>query len=570
MNRLSPIYTEPTECQDCYKCIRHCPVKAITVEQNSAKIMDEYCILCGKCVEICPVGAKKIRDDLGRAIQLIKKKKTVAVSLAPSWTADFEKLHQSKIIKAINELGVKIVSETALGAQIVSEKYADLLEEKRKGVFISSACPSINRFINKEFPQYKENLTPFLSPAQSHAKFLRETYGDDIGVIFISPCIAKKQEAFEYPDLIDVSITFKDFRAWFAMAEINPYKIEVDEDITFLPEEAEEGGLFPVEGGTLKCILANRKINNARLLSFSGMFDIKDFLQNLHEIPEDELVLCELLSCEGGCINGPEMSSPKGIGKKMIDVLANVKQHSKEKHYEIDVDSKPMKPVPKEKNVSQHAIYTELKKIGKTSKYDELNCGGCGYNTCRDFAKAMILKRAEPSMCVSYMRKLAMSKANALLRKMPAGVIIVNKHLKILESNKKFAELIGGDVPTVFDANPGLNGAYLQRLVPFSNLFEKMFRDKKDEITREIKHNNRFIRVNLFKIESERIVGGIIQDITNPHVRRDHIINKTRSVIKKNLETVQQIAFLLGENASESEILLHQIIDSFSENDTEE
>ncbi|HPF08397.1 MAG TPA: [Fe-Fe] hydrogenase large subunit C-terminal domain-containing protein, partial [Candidatus Cloacimonadota bacterium] len=190
-----PIYTEKTECQDCYKCVRECPVKAIRVIEGSAQVMSDACILCGRCTEVCPVGAKKIRDDLGEAIELLKRKERVYVSLAPTFRTEFNGLDSNKLVAALNSLGFAGVSETALGAQEVSASCAQLLAEGSNPLLISSACPSVVHLIEQYYPHLVPQISPVDSPLQAHCKMLKKAFGDDIGIVFIGPCVAKKNEA---------------------------------------------------------------------------------------------------------------------------------------------------------------------------------------------------------------------------------------------------------------------------------------------------------------------------------------------------------------------------------------
>lgn len=564
MDKLKAVYTEKTQCQDCYKCVRHCPVKAIKVENGSAIVEPDKCIYCGNCVLVCPVGAKKIRDDLDRAKQLLKRKQKVIVSLAPSYVSEFSQTSPYKIISALKKLGFWGVSETALGAQIVSKVCADKLKTEDGPLFISSACPVICDFIVKYYPELTNAITNVSSPVIAHAKYLKKVYGDDIGIVFISPCIAKKNEIEEYDGLIDVALTFPEIQQWLAQAGINPKYIVGDESNDFIPEKASDGALYPMDGGMLKTIQNQGGFDDVLFMSMSGRQHILNTLDGLQQMPKNKKVFLEILACPGGCINGPTSLHNSQTVLKRLSIFDYTKNEKAEKIDEINIEHEfKANPVNiTEPSISE--ITSALKRIGKTSRHDELNCGGCGYSTCRDFIVALLNNRAETSMCVSYMRKLAMNKANALIQAMPSGVVIVDENLMVIESNKKFAELIGGDLPYIYEANPGLKGAYLQRILPFAKHFEALINSKADLIEKEIYYQEKIIKLLVFVIEKHRIVGGIMQDITQPTVQRDQIIKKAKQVIKTNLTTVQQIAFLLGENAAESEVLLNSIIESFS------
>ena len=195
MNAQTPIYTERTECQDCFKCIRECPVKAIKVENVCAAVIPDLCIMCGHCVEICPNGAKHVRDDLKRARRLLQEKEEVYASLAPSFVSEFPDIPAAAVINAVKQLGFKGVSETALGAERVSLSAARMLQDRSARVIISTACPVVVNYIGKYFPQYVNCLMPHVSPVLAHCEMLRDIYGPSIGIIFFGPCIGKKGEA---------------------------------------------------------------------------------------------------------------------------------------------------------------------------------------------------------------------------------------------------------------------------------------------------------------------------------------------------------------------------------------
>jgi len=574
MDRLNPIYTERTQCQDCYKCVRHCPVKAIKVEKGSATVIVESCVLCGKCVEVCPVGAKRIRDDLSRARQLLRRKEKVFVSLAPSFITEFPGLEPEKLINAIRKLGFAGVSETALGAQEVSSACARLLEDGIKvpespRIFVSSACPVVVEYMRRHVPDQIQLITPLLSPVLAHCRLLRDRYGDQIGILFINPCVAKKSEADQHSDLLDLSITFEDLRNWFQAEGIDPYSRDAGQDDHFIPQDAQEGSLYPIDGGMISGILQGRSFPDVLFMSFSGHLAMIQALEGISDLPEGKRVFMEILACDGGCVNGPRSARKGSTAMKRVTVESFAKEGPGQAR-DLAVEaagSYQAEPFQRE-NYSPAEIQKALALVGKQDSLDELNCGGCGYFSCRDFARALLEGRAEPSMCVSYMRKLAMKKANALIKAIPSGVVIVDENLRVIECNERFARLIGNDALLVYDARRGLEGASMEKLVPFHNLFRQVMDGSGEVLIKDLRLEERVVRLSVFPIEAGRILGAILQDITQPAVRREHIVDKAREVIKKNLTTVQQIACLLGENAAESEVILNSIIESFSISDS--
>ncbi len=563
MNDQKPIYTEKTECQDCYKCVRGCPVKAIRVVSGSAQVIPEACILCGHCTEVCPVGAKKIRNDLGEAIRLLKSKKQVFVSLAPSYRTEFSGIDSAKLIAAILELGFFGVSETALGAQVVSAACADLLYREAGSIQISSACPSVIHLIEQYYPHLVKYITPVVSPLQAHSKLLKAEYGDEVGIVFIGPCVAKKNET---KDIFDVALTFSDLRRWFNLKSIDWNALPLGHG--FLPFSAAEGGLYPIDGGMIDGIKCCNPPQNTLFMSFSGVQDIVEALEELDSRHLDRPVFIETLACPGGCVNGPGVSKRGSTAQKRYRVQTETPPpEQRDLHAIPNISATYSSREIVQERHSKSEIAEALLKIGKKRGEDELNCGGCGYDSCRDFACALIEAKAEPAMCVSYLRKLAQNKAAALIKAMPSGVVIVDQHLQIVESNAPFISIIGGDAAIVSEADPDLEGAYLERLIPFHGLFADAIQDGTEVQIQDIRYNGKIIRLTLFSIQKHILLGGILQDITEPVIQREQIIEKAQEVMRKNLTTVQQIAFLLGENAADSEVLLSSIVQSFSNKD---
>ncbi|HCX60335.1 MAG TPA: hypothetical protein DG355_06695, partial [Candidatus Cloacimonas sp.] len=270
---------------------------------GSAQVMPEACILCGHCTEVCPVGAKKIRDDLSLAMQLLKDKKHVYVSLAPTFRTEFNGMNEAKLIGAIRSLGFAGVSETALGAQVVSSACAQLLREGDHSLMISSACPSVIHLIEQYYPQLVPFITPVSSPLQAHCKLLREEYGADIGIVFIGPCIAKKNES---TDSFDVALTFADLRRWFNMNVIDWDKVSLED--SFVPEAAAEGGLYPIDGGMIEGIKYYGVPEDTLFMCFSGVEEIMEAFDEIDTRGFDHPVFVETLACVGGCVNGPGVS----------------------------------------------------------------------------------------------------------------------------------------------------------------------------------------------------------------------------------------------------------------------
>lgn len=561
MARLNSIYTQERECQDCHKCIRECPVKAIRVQDGCARVVPELCIMCGNCVLACPNGAKQVRDDLPDAKALLKSGRKVIASLAPSFVAQFSEVGPAQLIHALRKLGFFAVSETALGAQQVSASVSSLMCSEPKQIWISSACPVVVDFIGKYHPECHPHIFSVLSPLLTHCRILRAHYGDDIAIVFIGPCIAKKKEAEQHPELLDAVLTFEDLDRWLNEEDIHLEDISPTPDDRFEPQDAEEGALYPIEGGMVPGAAASREMDSSHFMSFSGLANIEQALKGIPEWMPGHNIFFELTACAGSCVNGPKAARHKSVARRRYDIV----------HY-----AKPAATLPRElslridgqysANPVAHNEYSELqlqealRTVGKYSAEDELNCGGCGYDSCRDFAHALIARNAERMMCATYTRKLAQKKANALLQKMPSAVVIVDENLKIIECNSHFVHLFAADDQHAKD----LEGSALDAVIPFSYLFRRVLDSSEDIVGHDIRYQRSILNTTVFAIEPHSVLCGIFQDITKPVFQKEQIIERARSVIQKNLNTVQQIAYLLGENAADSEIILNSIVRSFS------
>jgi PAS domain-containing protein len=394
---------------------------------------------------------------------------------------------------------------------------------------------------------------------------LRGTYGDDIGVVFIGPCIAKKREADEREDLVDGALTFEELQEWFKEMDIHLGELELGPDDRFIPQEAHEGSLYPISGGMAAGIKSECDAG-VSFTSISGLRGIEKALAGLEGwIPKDN-VFVELLACPGGCINGPKARRINGTVRKRYEVIHYLKASG--------IVEKPLFPInellptslPEQPVFSEVQIHGALVSVGKNSPADERNCSGCGYESCRQFAGALLAGKAERTMCVTYMRQLAQKKTNALMSKMPSAAVILDDQLRIIDANKKFLAMLD-HVPTNEQQPDSLEGLYLGELipiVPFCHMFQRVLTTGQDILERDFRLRGTIVHVTIFTIDPHAVVGAILQDITTSRLKKEQIISRAEQVIQENLKTVQQIAFLLGENAAQSEITLNSIVESFA------
>jgi len=586
LKKKAPVHTVYEKCLDCYKCIRMCPVKAIKVVKGQAHIMYDRCICCGRCVNNCPTNAKRYRSDVETVKLLLTGNRNVVVSLAPSFVSDLPGWTSETIIAALKKLGFSAVSETALGADFLSAQIArDLMQGGDKPrLMISSACPAVVAFVKLYKPELAPFVSPHASPLLTHARFLHSHYGKETAVVFIGPCFAKKREADLYENDIDAALTFQELDEWLQKERITPESAAslVTPDCVFQPRRSAKGAFFPIEGGEITAFSAYLSKSasdasatgvsgqNLDTVYMSGINAVKRLLSNFEPESLDKPLFLELLACSGGCINGPGMS---GSLQRIIR-NTRLRRYAGTADDTLDDSTLSLSP-PVEANYplstlpntvySEQEITEALQLVGKSNLADRHNCGSCGYDTCRDLAVALLNGWAEKSMCASYMRHLASQTANGIMKSTPSGAVIVNKDLQIIDCNEPFARIMGEETEKLYADKPGLEGADLTKIAPFASHFKSVIEPNgPDQVQCDVREGKKIYHIKVFAIEKGETAAGIVDDITAPRVRIDKTVERARDVIKKNAAVTQQIAFLLGENAAESEAILNSIIESYT------
>ena len=549
-----------SNCKNCYKCIRHCPVKSIRFSGNQAHIIPDECVLCGQCFVVCPQNAKQIVDDTEKAQVLISSGEKVIASLAPSFIANFDGVGIAQMEKALKQLGFYAAEETAMGATQVKRGYEEMLKEHRKSVVISSCCHTVNLLIQKHFPEALPYLADVVTPMNAHGQDIKRRY-PGAKVVFIGPCLSKKDEADRYPGAVDCVLTFEECSRWFKSKGIT---LERAADRN--PES--RARLFPTTGGILKTM----DLDVAPDYTYIAIDGMDNCIAALRDVIDGKLKDCfiEMSACTGSCINGPVMekyhASPlqnyqqvtRYAGKQDFDVTAAPEDDMRRHHLYIGNNA----PMP-----GRSEIESILRQMGKTRPEDELNCGSCGYNTCREKAIAVYQGKADLSMCLPFLKDRAENFSDTIIGNTPNGIIVLNDNLEVQQINnaacrimnlRSPSEVLGEQVICIHDPKPFLDVLNTGRAIRNNLVYLAEYK--------------KYVEETILYDREYRVLMCIMRDVTLDQQDRDRKEQMARAtaetadkVVEKQMRVVQEIASLLGETAAETKIALTKLKESLSD-----
>lgn len=546
-----------SNCRNCYKCIRHCPVKAIRFSGNQAHIISNECILCGQCFVVCPQNAKQIVDETEKVRVLIQSGDPVYASIAPSFIANYQGIGINGLRKALKQLGFADAFETAVGATMVKAEYERLMADGTRDIVISSCCHSINLLIQKYFPAELPYLADVLSPMQAHcAEIKRQNPGAK--TVFIGPCVSKKDEA-SHCESVDAVLTFEELTEWLKAKNI---ALEPDMD----SDDNSRARFFPTTGGILKT-MAER----AEGYTYMAIDGVENCMAALKEIEKGGVHKCfiEMSACIGSCVGGPVME--KYHRSPIIDYAA-VSSYAGNSDFDVDQPEprdmrKYFDRIPLHDSAPSEADITEiLKRMGKYRPEDELNCGSCGYNTCREKAAAVYYGKAEISMCLPYLKDRAESFSDCIVNNTPNGLIVVNDALEVQQINDA-----ARDIMNIRYASDVLGEQVIRILdpAPFLKVLEsgKALRNSRTYLA----EYKKYVEQTIVYDATYHLLVCIMRDVTDEEAareRKDSISRQTveiaDKVVDRQMRIVQEIASLLGETAAETKIALTKLKESIT------
>lgn len=547
-----------SNCKNCYKCIRHCPVKSIRFSGNQAYIIGNECIMCGQCFVVCPQDAKQIVDETEKVRVLLQSGDPVIISLAPSFIANYEGVGIGAMREAVKKLGFFDVEETAIGATIVKNEYEKMLADGTRDILISSCCHSVNLLIQKYFPSVLPYLADIVSPMQAHCKDIKRRY-PNAKTVFVGPCVAKKDEAQYYEGIVDAVLTFDELTAWLKAENVT---LEEKED------EGDEGlaRFFPTTGGVLKTMT-----ETSPDYTYMAIDGTENCIAALKDISEGKIHRCfiEMSACVGSCVGGPVME--KFHRSPIKDYLA-VAHFAKEKDFEVvqpeEIEmQKNFTAIEKKlQPPTESEIREILRQMGKMKPSDELNCGSCGYDSCREKAIAIYQGKAEISMCLPYLKDKAESFSDTIVRNTPNGLIVLNEKLEVQQINKaalkimnlRFAsDILGDGVVRIMDTSDFVTVLNTGSRIEGKRVY--------------LAEYDKYVEETIVYDREFRLLICILRDVTEEETQREKKENISRQtveiadkVVDKQMRIVQEIASLLGETAAETKIALSKLKESIN------
>jgi iron only hydrogenase large subunit-like protein/uncharacterized Fe-S cluster-containing protein len=556
-----------SSCKNCYKCIRHCPVKSIRFENNQAHIVGEECILCGHCFVACPQNAKEIRNDTEAVQALLAGGSPVYASLAPSFTANYGGLGIDAMESALRQLGFAGAEETAVGAAIVKRQYDAMLKEESQDVIISSCCHSVNLLIQKYYPGASPMLAPALSPMLAHGMDIKRRH-PGARAVFIGPCIAKKDEAESCSALVDGTLTFAELSRWLEQENISLHGYRQAQAGTGAPKNKEDSKrgltrIFPTPGGILRSMAKE----NPRYAYFS-VDGIDNCIRSIEDLLRGKPEKCfiEMSACAGSCLGGPAMERKDPVR----DYIALSRSAGKEDFETApysggELERQFASPAVRRVRLGTEAIAEVLRKLGKTKPEHELNCGTCGYNTCREKAQAVLEGKATLTMCLPYLKERAESFSDTIITNTPNGIIVLNENLEVQQINAAACR--------IFNINPqDILGDQVVRILDPVPFIEVCRQEKNMHKQRTyLADYEKYIDQTVIYDKNYHIIIGIMRDITEDAKQKAakeefnrQTIEITNKVIEKQMRAVHEIASLLGETTAETKVALTKLKESLS------
>lgn len=553
-------------CKNCYKCIRYCPVKAIRYESGKAEIDPDKCIACGQCFVVCPKHVRNVDNDYAEVLERLGRGDKVNALLDSSYLAMFDE--PERFVAGLKKVGFSSVQEIASSTSVVTEEQMEYMENHRYLKYmITASCPSVYLYVCKYYPELVKYLIPIVSPVVALAKLVRLKEPDSYNV-YIGPCLSRRFES-QHSNLtcLDAAISFSEAAR---MMKVN--FIDFNDLPPLLPDvvSGSERKNYAMPGKTCERLIIKASSLNYSTVSIEGSDQITEFLNAIKDGILDR-TMADLAMCSGSCLDGPFMH---GANTNMFLSLQKLRKH-------VDYRKKTMGGEENDEVINwspvdfrfafhpmeiRNHVFTDkqikdvLLAMGKNSRADELNCGACGYNSCRDKAVAVLSGMAQIDMCMPYMKRKAESMTSAIFLAARNFIMIAGLDYRVIRINPA-AERV-----SKIAMKDAINMP-VSEFIP-QKYFEQVLETKTDIVGEKI-HLPKFDYTGLMNIMfmgDDREFMVTMQDVTNEEKRRAELeklklntVEVTQRVIDKQMMVAQEIASLLGETTAETKVALNNL-----------
>jgi len=531
---------------------------------GQAYVDPERCIACGTCIRECPQKAKTFRSDIDEAKKILECGGKIAVSIAPSYVTVYNEWQLKRLPSALRKLGFSYIGHTSVGAYHLACSSVSFIKDKGTDeIYISTACPAVVNYVERYAPDMVKKLIPLVSPMVAHGRILKEKLGVDTKVIFVGPCVAKKTEleTAKNAEAVDLVLTFKELNEMFRMYGVDLARCEESD---FDESPAGVAQLYPLSGGMLKTAGFDTDFLNLNVLAVTGFDNLKQAL-GVHVPKGKNGCFVEPLFCPEGCINGPGIDNDKNVFERKRDIVEFAREHKSSipsEHYADNLRYAGYndKSGFDKEIIPEEEIIKVLERTGKADPKQQLNCGACGYSTCREKAIAVIRGMADPEICIPYMRRLAELRGDRILQQSPNGIVILDSNLNIIGMNPAFMKFF-----VCSNSILGRNISYLMD----PSAFEKLAEGTVDNLDMALTFPTYSLVCHtlFYALREEKQFVGIFVDITNLRSSEEKLeqiklqtIMQAKELLEHQMKTAQGIAKFLGETTARGEELIEKLM----------
>ena len=550
-------------CKGCLRCMNRCPAEAFRFRDGHVNINPDRCVGCAACYQSCEHSAIVRVSQMDLVHGLLKAKRKVILAIDPACIAFLPgNVSIEKLAAAAQDLGIWDVADASEAAAAVASEYARLVQEKRMENIILTACPVTRNIIEHYYPELIGYLAPVASPMIACGRMLKRDF-TSVAVVYVSTCAARLEESRDvrHSTEINAVISIGELMEWFRQEGIDPGEYEEEPLLT------DGGGLgesYAIAGGMLECVNHYAPCHDYQCLNVNG---VANCLTLMNEIREKKISGCviEMNGCPGGCVGGCADMKHTGEQRGRYAATLQIRNYIKNREKNLYFDTKSVAMANPALNLcvgpmvpTEADIQEMLFRMGVGNPRQQLNCGQCGYESCRDRAVGILLRKDAVSICRPVVAAMKQDLERAMLDSLPMAVVLIDETQKVVTFNGEAGSLFNlkeeqetyifeimdpGDVQYVLDTGLSVK----KRRFDIPELFLR-------------------VEANLAPLKEKNMVIGMFFDITEEEEEEAkqfeaklQSVEMAQKVIEKQMTVAQQIAFLLGETTAETKVTLNKL-----------